>query len=621
MDFSFNYGGKSITYKDLKDGVIDKNLSVTVKTHKYNEFDAIEWVLWFENSGEKDSKIISDINDCDMILPFDIDRADRRSMYIPKKTDLCVVSMNGMVESDRYWENARECFDEYTFNYDYLYKLPHSTKKFANRGGRSSDKYVPIFDVTQNNKGYIVAIGWTGDWKAEFTECENGVSVKTGLKETNFYLKPNEKVRTSSVLVMEYDENEDKYNKFRKLIKNHFSHTACTKAEKEGLFAVCFFGSTPSKDMVSGLKKLSENGITFDEIWIDAGWYGKCQPNSGSDWDACVGEWDIHEETHPKRFRDVIEEGRKTGTKMMFWIEPERARSDSYAVKEHPDWFLSLPGTTNNILNYGNKDAWNYAYNLISGYIEELELFCLRQDFNVPLTSFFAGGDEPDRRGITEIKHITGMYELWDRLLEKYPHLMIDNCSSGGRRIDIETLKRSIIFFRTDYFCNDNADPEALQVHNGISKYLPYNGCCAKLHDDTYSFRSAYSSSLGVSTTPKGSFDALKKNDYIIRDLTEEYKSIRKYFTKDFYSYGSDYYDTKSWAIWHYHDADTDSGVIVAFRRCESPFDNVTVKLKGLNDAKEYSYYNFDTKEESKGNSSLTIKLAEKRSSVVIEYK
>ena len=615
MDFSFNYGGKSITYKDLKDGVIDKNLSVTVKTHKYDEFNATEWVLWFENSGEKDSKIISEIKDCDMILPFDIDRAYRQNMFIPKKTDLCVVSMNGMVESDRYWENARECFDEYTFNYDYLYKLPHSTKKFANRGGRSSDKYVPIFDVTQNNKGYIVAIGWTGDWKAEFTECENGVHVKTGLKETNFYLKPNEKVRTSSVLIMEYDENEDKYNKFRKLIKNHFSHMACTKAEKEGLFAAGFFGSVPSENIVRHIKKLAENGITFDEIWIDAGWYGKCQPNSMSDWDACVGEWDIHEETHPKRFQDVLEEAKKTNSKIMFWIEPERARSNTAVINAQPDWFLSLPGTTNNILNYGNKDAWNYVYDMISGYIEELEISCYRQDYNVPLTSFFAGNDEPERRGITEIKHIMGMYDLWDKLLENYPHLLIDNCSSGGRRIDIETMKRSIPFFRSDYLCNNNPDPEALQVQNGISKYFPYNGCSTKLCDK-YAFRSAYSSSFGLST------DILTEDDYAAaRELTEEYKLIRKYFSKDFYNYGSDYYDTKSWTIWHYHDTDTDSGVIVAFRRCESPFDNVTVKLKGLNDAKEYSYYNFDTKEESKGNSSLTIKLAEKRSSVVIEYK
>ena len=69
---------------------------------------------------------------------------------------------------------------------------------------------MPFFDVTVNDAGYIIAIGWTGDWRAEFAECDNGVRVKTGLKEKHFYIKPGEKVRTSSVLAMKYTYKEDK---------------------------------------------------------------------------------------------------------------------------------------------------------------------------------------------------------------------------------------------------------------------------------------------------------------------------------------------------------------------------------------------------------------------------
>nr|MCR4720082.1 GH36 C-terminal domain-containing protein [Bacillota bacterium] len=103
--------------------------------------------------------------------------------------------------------------------------------------------------------------------------------------------------------------------------------------------------------------------------------------------------------------------------------------------------------------------------------------------------------------------------------------------------------------------------------------------------------------------------------------LTSEYRKIRKYFSKDFYSYGADAYDTTSWTIWQYHDKSDDSGILMAFRRSESPFDSATLKLKGLNENKNYSYYNFDTKEEKVGNNSLTVNLSEKRTSVVIEYR
>ena len=88
-----------------------------------------------------------------------------------------------------------------------------------------------------------------------------------------------------------------------------------------------------------------------------------------------------------------------------------------------------------------------------------------------------------------------GLYKFWDMLLEKYPDLLIDNCASGGR-IDIETLKRAIPFFRSDYQCEFNPNPDVTQTHGtNISRYLPYTGCTSKVKNDTYAVRSTYSSS------------------------------------------------------------------------------------------------------------------------------
>ena len=59
-----------------------------------------------------------------------------------------------------------------------------------------------------------------------------------------------------------------------------------------------------------------------------------------------------------------------------------------------------------------------------------------------------------------------GMYRLWDALLEKFPHLIIDNCSSGGHRIDIETLRRSVPLWRSDYQCLANYASRGAQCHH-----------------------------------------------------------------------------------------------------------------------------------------------------------
>ena len=282
---------------------------------------------------------------------------------------------------------------------------------------------------------------------------------------------------------------------------------------------------------------------------------------------------------------------------LMLWFEPERAIKGTPVTEEHPDWFLSVPGSDSFILNYGNSDAKNYVCKLLSDYIRKLDLSCYRQDFNVDLTKYFEINDEENRRGITEIKHITGMYEVWDHILKTAPHLLIDNCSSGGRRIDIETLKRSIPFFRSDYQCNFNENPEVLQVHNtNISRYLPYQGCTSKTKSDTYAIRSSYSSSWGGAFY-NAVFQSMEENDFLwVKKITDEYRRIRKYISMDFYNHGSSQLDETSWTIWQYHDNDTQSGIVMAFRRSESPFDRVTITLKGLADT-DYTLTNSDLRQ------------------------
>ena len=61
--------------------------------------------------------------------------------------------------------------------------------------------------------------------------------------------------------------------------------------------------------------------------------------------------------------------------------------------------------------------------------------------------------DEPDRRGITEMKYIKGLCRLRDDLLPACPGLRIANCSSGGRRLDFETASRSITLRRSSSGC------------------------------------------------------------------------------------------------------------------------------------------------------------------------
>ena len=628
--FSFSYNGRR--FEPTGEGHswrLDDTLSVTLEATEYKEFNAVHWLLNFENTGSANSGILSDIWDCDVSIQLPYSPIQRPG-YLFDKDAQAVTVMQGMIGGETYSIDDAASATEYSTKD--VYFLPWRRQRaiqFSNINSRSSEGTLPFFDMKSEGRGAIAAIGWTGAWKAEVKSNDTTLEFRSGLQNARFYLKPGEKLRTTSILIMEYAKGEDASNKFRRLLRKHFSHRACTPAIRDGLLAFEQWGGLPSEMMKARIAELKSHGIHFEDLWIDAGWYGQCakcdDPYSG-DWWRFTGEWSVNRNFHPKGLEDVRDAAADAGMRPMIWIEPERSLSDRPVPQKHPEWFLKLKGATddapsNLILNYGNNDAFNYALTTLADLIRTLNMGCYRQDFNTGLTEFFENSDAPDRRGITEIKHICGMYRLWDTLLQMFPGLIIDNCSGGGRRIDLETLKRAIPFFRSDYQCAFNATPEVLQTHNaGSMRYFPYIGCTTKVCD-LYALRSAYASSFGVACY-NAVFQSMTEEDFaVVRRAVDDYRRIRRYLSLDFYNHGSAVFDLSSWAIWQYHDSDSGNGVVIAFRRPQSPFASVNITLKG-NIAPALAVTSPDDNSSSIVNDGhLNITLPQPRSSVIMEYK
>lgn len=618
---------QEMTGKETKDGLVytlAEGIEITLNKQEYPVFDAVEWVLYFENKSGADSGIFSEIEDCHITLPLP-DATTSRPGYRNIKGNLAVTAMRGMVNGNYYWECDRESAEEFGIHHEYLDKAPNKTKRFRNTGGRSSQDWMPFFDIEGGGDGYLLAIGWSGDWKSEFSIVDGGILAKSGLKETKFYLHSGEKIRTTSTLMMKYTKGEEKHNKFRRLIKTHISHKASHPTQRDGLLAFELWGGLTSEEMKKRLCELSSHGIRFEDVWIDAGWYGectKCDDAFTGDWSKCTGDWNVNLRVHPDGLREVMECAEQRGMRLMLWLEPERALDGTRIVREHPEWLLKTEGCNNYIVNYGNPEALAYTKEILRSYVRELHLSCYRQDFNIELTNFFRESDGENRRGINEIKHITGMYDLWDALQAEFPDLMIDNCSSGGRRIDIETMKRSIPFFRSDYQCNFNENPDVLQVHNANSSlYLPYVGCTTKTKRDDYAIRSAYQSSFGGAFY-NAIFQSFDEEDFAwAKKMTDEYIRIRDYFHEDFYNHASSVFDNTAWAIFQYHNPREKCGVVMAFRRDASPFSTVEISLSGLGEVTALTFENLNTGEILRGGTTLKIDLPKQRSSVIWEYK
>jgi alpha-galactosidase len=281
------------------------------------------------------------------------------------------------------------------------------------------------------------------------------------------------------------------------------------------------------------------------------------------------------------------------------------------------------------LLNLGDPVARKGITDLVSGIIEDGGLAWYRQDFNQDPEGQWARGDTSDRIGISEMKDIEGLYAYWDELRARHPGLQIDNCSSGGRRLDIETISRSVSLFRSDMACNF-FDPIGGQLQTqALNIWLPlnmgvYGGCApgtpAEGASIIYALRSNYSSGLGYGT------DRLDIN--LMKPAGDEFMEVRPYFTGDFYPLIGYNRAKECWTAWQFHRPDLNAGIVLALRRQGSPFISMQTSLHAIDPAAQYDVEIRSGFEKAPVNSmsgkelaNLVITIPDKPGSAIVFYK
>ena len=612
----------------------DCGIRVTNVTKKYPEFDAYEWVNYIENTADKASEIISELYDCDCELPIEHEDPKQKSSYMPdiKKATKIYAPTGSTCEMYEFYSDPDHARNNKRINH----LDPDKAITYKATGGRSSGgKNAPFFNVHKNGKGYVFAIGWTGQWLADIKRTEDTVILRSKIEDTHFRMLPDEKFRTSSVVIMPYEGDfVSSQNKWRRLVKTHFSLIGSKGRPSEGGLCTSVWGGMPSAATIERVKAIKELGLPLDYIWMDAGWCGgNTLPSANEfegDWAEHTGDWRISHNIHPEGLCDVSEEIHKSGMKFILWFEPERVRYQTPIVSEHPEYFLKTEGSKNNLLlNLGNEKAWEYCVKTVGDIIAKLGIDLYRQDFNFEPLQYWRENDTEDRQGISEIKHINGMYRFWDALLERFPNLCIDNCASGGRRIDIETLRRSIPMWRSDYQCPANFDAEASQCHAiGFNTWMPYSGIGTGRLYDEYRVRSSYAASLtsGYFYTESEPYAETPEKVAFLRKYFSEYLRVRPYFSEDFYPL-TEYSDKLDiWCAWQLDRPEQGDGIVQVFRRENSPYPTAIFPLCALDKDADYRFEDADGGEFTVSGRELTenglcLTIDEKRKAKLYFYK
>ena len=594
--FSFVYGGKpsaellpawkqkqatralsngrketALTWSDPATGLEVRCVSV-----EYGDFDAVEWTLYFENKGGKETLVLEKIE------ALDLDFSREEGGEFVAHTN---VGDNYTASS---FQPVRKTLD------------PKSDHRFAPVGGRPCNGAWPYFNLQKPDGGVFIAVGWPGQWATTFTrDAGRTVRVKAGQETFRAVLKPGETVRSPLIALVNWQgaDLSDAHNLWRRwMLAHNLPRTADGELGRAQIVACSshqFMEMTQAteenqKEFIDGYV---DAGMPLDYWWMDAGWY----PCAGQ-W-TNTGTWEPDAKRFPNGLRAVSDHARKRGVKTIVWFEPERVGDpNSWLAQNHLDWILTpepgakYDGRHQGLLDLGNPEALQWAIKHFGDLIESQGIDLYRQDYNLDPLPAWTANDTPDRQGMTENLYVQGYLAYWDALRARFPMLRIDSCASGGRRDDLESMRRAVPLIRSDHM----VEPTSQQNQQlEFSSWLPYHGAGYVIGKsalnfttpndvETYSYRSNVSPSLTLC------YDMRSKvlNFKLAAQLFEELRLQGQHYFGDFYPLTEFDLTHKVWAAWQY--GTKEEGFLQFFRRQEAEGAEKRFKLRGLEASAEY---------------------------------
>jgi alpha-galactosidase len=238
----------------------------------------------------------------------------------------------------------------------------------------------------------------------------------------------------------------------------------------------------------------------------------------------------------------------------------------------------------------GNLEARRFLTDWLSARIDRWGLDWYREDFNIAPLEFWQHADAGDRRGMTEIRYIEGLYAMWDELLARHPGLAIDNCASGGRRIDLETIGRATALWRTDW----PHDAIHKQCHTlGLLRWVPLNmtGGAVLKKGNAYEIRSAMTAGMSCEL-PEQDTEASARE---AKALIKQYRSIQRFYYGDYYPLTAYSTAKEAWVAYQLDLPESAEGLIVVLRRPGSPQTSRTLPLKAIDLGVNYEFTDLDS--------------------------
>lgn len=333
-----------------------------------------------------------------------------------------------------------------------------SSKAFhvTNTGNWSTKEYLPMGCVTNQETGTNLfwQIEHNGSWHWEISDQTNHLYLQiSGPTENESHwfknLNPGEHFESVPVAVGSvaggWEEIAEQLTKYRRRIRR-------PNLDNETLAVIfndymnCLWADPTTEKELPLIEQAAEVGSEY--FCIDAGWY-----DEGYWWDG-VGEWYPSNKRFPGGIREVLEAIRERGMIPGLWLELEVMGIKCKLAGELPDecFFLRhgrrVHDRSRYQLDFRHPQVIRHVTGVIDRLVSEYGVGYIKMDYNIE--PGIGTEVSADSFGDGLLQHERAYLSWLDGIFITYPDLIIENCGSGGLRMDYALLKRHSIQSTSD---------------------------------------------------------------------------------------------------------------------------------------------------------------------------
>ena len=273
---------------------------------------------------------------------------------------------------------------------------------------------------------------------------------------------------------------------------------------------------------------------------MDDGWFGdKYQRNDDS---STLGDWVVDKKKLPNGLKALVEAARQRGIKFGIWIEPEAVNTKSELFEKHPEWALQTKGRelklgrggTQLVLDMTNPQVQEFAFKIVDDLLSQYpEIAYIKWDANASIQNVGSLYLPIQKQTNLYVDYHRGLLNVLQRIRQKYPDVVIQDCASGGGRANYGLLP-----YFDEFWVSDNTDAlQRVYIQYGTSLFFPANAMAQHIGGAPYwntggrviplKFRCdvAMSGRLGIELQPKHMNDEERQQ---VMTCFKDYKELRQ---------------------------------------------------------------------------------------------